>query len=57
MTPATRLKLIVGTLALSTIYALLVGWNIELARAAALGYCALMLTALVLINVWKKPPS
>lgn len=55
MTPKTRLKLIVGLLALSSIYALLVGWNPELARAVAVGYIALMLTVLVLIQLWKKP--
>lgn len=55
MTPKTRLRLIVGLLALSTIYALLVGWNPELARAVAVGYIALMLTVLVLIQLWKKP--
>lgn len=56
MTPATRGILIIGLLALSSIYALLVGWNIELARAIAAGYIALMLTVLVVINIWKKPP-
>lgn len=57
MTPTSRLKVVVGLLTLSTIYALLVGWNIELARAIAVGYCGLMLTALVLISCWKKPPT
>ena len=56
MTPATRGKLILGLLALSSVYAFLVGWNPELARAIAVGYIALMLTVLVLINLWKKPP-
>lgn len=56
MTPATRGKLIIGLLALSSTYALLVGWDPELARAVAVGYIALMLTVLVIVNVWKKPP-
>lgn len=56
MTPATRGKLIIGLLALSVVYALLVGWNLELARVIAVGYIALMLTVLVIVNIWKKPP-
>lgn len=39
---------------LSAGYAVLVAKNVELAKAAALGYIAVMLTAIVLINVWKK---
>lgn len=55
MTPKTRLKLIAGLLALSTIYALLVSISPEFARIVAVGYIALMLTILVLIQLWKKP--
>lgn len=56
MTPKTRLKVIVGVLILSFVYAVLVQYSPQLARTVALGYICLMLTLLVLISCWKRPP-
>lgn len=56
MTPNTRLKIVAGLLTLSFSYTYLVIWNPAVARTAALGYIALMLTLLVLIACWKKGP-
>lgn len=56
MTPKTRLRIVAGLLVLSSIYAWLVGYDPILARTVALGYIALMLTLLVLISCWKRPP-
>lgn len=54
MNPRLRLWLCAGMILLSAIYAVLVSKNVELAKAAALGYIAVMLTVIVIINVWKK---
>ena len=39
---------------ISASYAVLVAKDLELAKAVALGYIALMLTLIVIVNVWKK---
>lgn len=55
MNPRLRLWLCVVMIVLSAGYAVLVSKNVELAKAVALGYIAVMLTIIVIINVWKKP--
>jgi 1,4-dihydroxy-2-naphthoate octaprenyltransferase len=55
MTPNVRLRLIVATLALSTIYGVIVAQDQDLAQAIAVGYVAVLLTVFVLVNFWKKP--
>lgn len=56
MTARTRLKVSAVMVLLSVIY----GWVLltqsdELASALAIGYIAIMLTAIALTNLWKKP--
>jgi VIT1/CCC1 family predicted Fe2+/Mn2+ transporter len=55
VTPTTRLKLIAAVLLLSAVYAVLVAKNPAAARTIALGYIAIMLTLLVLIQYWRRP--
>lgn len=55
MTPKTRLRVIVGLLTLSAIYAVLVGLNPDLAQTVALGYIAILLTLFTLVSCWKRP--
>lgn len=54
MNPRLRLWICAAMILLSALYAVLVSKDLELAKAAALGYIAVMLTLLVIINVWKK---
>lgn len=55
MTPSNRLWLIAVIIIISAGYAVLVKKDPELAAAIASGYVALLATAVVLLNVWKKP--
>lgn len=56
MTPRTRLSAIAVVLVLSAIYAFLVARSPAAARTVALGYICLLLTIIVLIQCWRKPP-
>lgn len=55
MTPRLRLWLCAVMILLSAGYAVLVAKNLEIAKAVALGYIGLMLTLLVIVNVWRRP--
>lgn len=55
MTPSLRLKLCVATIGMSTIYAVIVAKDPQLASAIAVGYVAILLTVFVLVHFWKKP--
>lgn len=51
----TRLTLSAVMIILSALFAILIDQDPQVASAVALGYVALLLTAFVLANVWKKP--
>lgn len=55
MTPFNRLRVVAGLIILSAIYAVLVKENPSLASAVSSGYVALLLTIMIILNVWKKP--
>lgn len=55
MTRNIRLGLIAAIIVFSAGYALLVKKDPSIAGAVATGYVALLLTVLLLLNVWKKP--
>lgn len=55
MTPNNRLWLIATMIVISAGYAVLVKKDPGIASAIASGYVALLLTAVLLLNVWKKP--
>lgn len=55
MTANTRLHLIAGIILVSAVYAILIAKDPALASAIASGYIALLLTVLVVLNLWKKP--
>lgn len=55
MTPRHRLIVCVVMILISAAYAVLVAKNLEIAKAIALGYIAVMLTLIVIINLWKRP--
>lgn len=55
MTSNTRLQISGVMIVVSAAYAILVARDPETATAIAAGYIALVLTAIVLVNVWKKP--
>lgn len=55
MTSTTRLQVCGVILVISAAYAVLLAQDTEVASAIASGYVALLLTAIVLVNVWKKP--
>lgn len=54
MTPRHRLILCAVMILISASYAVLVAKNLELAKAVALGYIAVMLTLIAIINIWKR---
>lgn len=54
MTPRLRLYICAAMILLSALYAVLVAKNLEIAKAVALGYIAIMLTLLVMVNLWKR---
>jgi hypothetical protein len=51
----TRAFLIAALIIFSAGYASLIGQDEELARTLALGYIAVVITIILLIQVWKKP--
>jgi tryptophan-rich sensory protein len=53
MSPRLRLWLCVGVIILSAIYAVLVTKDRRLAEAVALGYICIVLTVLLVVNLWK----
>ena len=55
MTANNRLWLIAALIIISAGYALLVKKDPGIASAVASGYVALLLTAVFILNVWKKP--
>jgi F0F1-type ATP synthase assembly protein I len=55
MTANNRLLVIAGLIVLSAGYAVLVKKDPAVASAIAAGYVALLLTAIFVLNVWKKP--
>lgn len=55
MNPRLRLWACVVMILVSAGYAVLVAKNLEIAKAVALGYIALMLTLIVIVNLWKRP--
>lgn len=55
MRPKARLKLAAGIIVVSLLYGYLVAEDASVASAIAVGYVALLLTVLVVINIWKKP--
>jgi len=55
MTPPNRLLVVAGLIILSAAYALLVKKDPDIAQAISSGYVAVALTAILLLNVWKKP--
>lgn len=55
MTPRTRLKWVGILLILSFGYGVLISISPALARTVAMGYIGIMLTVLVLVEVWKAP--
>lgn len=57
MTPNKRLFVIAVLLILSATYAVIVKRDQSLAYAVALGYIAMILTALFILSCWKKPPN
>lgn len=54
MGPNTRLRLSVVMIVLSAIYAGLIVQDRDLAGIVAIGYIALLLTLIVLTNLWKR---
>lgn len=55
MKASTRLALIALIIVGSSLYALLVVQNPNLASAVATGYVAAFLTLFTMINLWRKP--
>lgn len=51
----TRLSLIAFLIVGSALYAFLIAKDPKFAEAIALGYIAMLLTVLTIINVWKRP--
>lgn len=50
----TRLALCAAVILVSALYAVLVEKDQQLAETLAIGYVAVLMTALVLVNFWKK---
>lgn len=55
MTSNTRLRICVLIIILSAMYAVTVAKDPQLAAAIASGYVAVVLTGIVLTNIWKRP--
>lgn len=55
MRPSVRLYLTLAVIVLSALYAVVVSQDPAIASAIASGYVAMLVTVLVVINVWKKP--
>lgn len=55
MTAHKRMLVIAALILLSAVYSLLVKKDQEIAETIAVGYVAILLTGMLLINVWKKP--
>lgn len=55
MSPSTRLILCAGIIAVSAMYAVLVAHDPAIAAAVAVYYVAIVITAFVLTNIWKRP--
>lgn len=55
MPPKLRLALCGVIIILSAAYALLVGIDVEVAKAVALGYIAVVITIFLLMNIWRRP--
>lgn len=55
MTSNVRLQICGVIIVLSAMYAVTVVKDPEVASAIAAGYIALVLTAILLVNLWKKP--
>lgn len=54
MFPRTRLMLCAGMIVLSAAYAVLISVNPRVASAIALGYIAILLTAFIAVNFWRR---
>jgi uncharacterized membrane protein len=57
MKPSTRLIWCAVIIVGSAIYGLLIAYNPRVATAIMVGYIALLLTILLSIHVWKRPPD
>ena len=55
MTLTTRLRMSVIIIVMSVVYAVLVGYDPDIASAVAVGYVAILLTIFALTNFWKRP--
>lgn len=55
MTALNRLRVVAGLILLSAVYAVLVKRDPQIASAVSSGYVAILLTTILIINVWKKP--
>lgn len=55
MTSSLRLRLCMGVVLFSLLYGVIVVTNPEVASAIAAGYVAVLLTVLIMLNVWRKP--
>lgn len=55
MSSHTRLKLSAVMIVLSALFAVLVASDPQTASAISTGYVAVLLTAFVLVELWKKP--
>lgn len=55
MSSSTRLKLSIVMIVLSMLFAVLIAQSPQIASAVATGYVAVLLTVILLTNVWKKP--
>lgn len=54
MSPRTRLVLCFGMILISALYGLIISANPRVASSIALGYIALLLTVLAVVNVFKR---
>lgn len=55
MSPSVRLRLVAVVLLMSAVYAVMVAKDPQVASAISSGYVAIVVTVIVLVNVWKKP--
>ncbi len=55
MNSSTRLNVSIIMIVLSAVYAVMLVKDPSVASAVAIGYVAIIMTGVVLSNVWKKP--
>ena len=55
MTALSRLMVVAGLIVLSAGYAVLVKKDPSLASAISSGYVCMLLTAILVLNLWKRP--